>query len=133
MLVNNILAQTPEMPTSYSPNYEAWKKEFERFDINENTILVGHSCGAGFLIRYLSENNIKVNKVALVAPWLNVKHEEDFDFFNFEIDKNIINKTKDLKIFHSKDDMDEIIWSIEKIIFLYLKTTKKIMKEILSI
>lgn len=115
LLVNNIFTQTPEMPEPYLPNYEAWKKEFERFDINENTILVGHSCGAGFLIRYLSENNIKVNKVALVAPWLNVNREEDFNFFDFEIDKNIINKTKDLKIFFSTDDHEEIINSMEKI------------------
>ncbi|MBP9765773.1 MAG: alpha/beta hydrolase [Candidatus Pacebacteria bacterium] len=115
LVVNNILAQTPEMPTPYLPDYESWKKEFERFDINENTILVGHSCGAGFIIRYLSENNVKVNKVALVAPWINVNYEEDINFFDFEIDKNLLEKVKYIKIFSSKDDTEDIINSIKKI------------------
>ena len=112
--INNILTQTPEMPFPYSPNYESWKKEFERFDINEDTILVGHSCGAGFLIRYLSENNIKVNKVALVASWINPEKDEvGKDMFdNLVIDEKLLSKVKDLKIFISEDDGKEMLESV---------------------
>ena len=45
LVKQNILAQTPEMPEPYNPKYEEWKKVFEQFDVNEETILVGHSCG----------------------------------------------------------------------------------------
>lgn len=112
LLINWILAQTPEMPAPYLPNYDDWKKEFERFDINENTILVWHSCWAGFIIRWLSENNVKVNRVALVAPWLNLDREEDIDFFEFKLNKNLLSKVSKLRIFSSKTDMDIIKNSI---------------------
>jgi len=123
LLINSIFTQTPEMPIPYLSNYELWKKEFERFDINENTILVWHSWGAGFIIRWLSENNIRVNKVALVAPWLNIDREEDIDFFNFKLDRNFISKTKDLLVLSSKTDMDIIIKTVN-----YLKNEIKEIK-----
>src|SRR5689334_3595207 len=61
-----------EMPNGYYPEYEVWKHELERYDINENTALVGHSCGGGFLVRWLSENDKQVGRVILVAPWLGI-------------------------------------------------------------
>jgi len=50
LLIKGIHTQTPEMPQSYEPDYSKWKKEFERYEINTETILLGHSCGAGFLL-----------------------------------------------------------------------------------
>lgn len=79
LLLKKIEAQTPEMPKAYEPNYEAWKEMFERFEINENSILIGHSCGGGFLTRWLSENDVRVGKVALVAPWLDPLPEKEID------------------------------------------------------
>jgi len=71
LVLNGILAQTPEMPKAYEPEYDAWKEMFERFDTDEETILIGHSCGGGFIVRWLSENKDKrVGKVVLVAPWI---------------------------------------------------------------
>jgi len=63
LIINGFLAQTPEMPEPYKPNYEKWRSLFERFEIREDTFLVGHSCGGGFLVRYLSENNIQSGKL----------------------------------------------------------------------
>lgn len=115
LIVNNILAQTPEMPVPYLPNYAEWKKVFEQFRINEETILVGHSCGAGFLVRWLSENNIKVDKVALVAPWINPeKDESGKDMFDdLVIDENLIVKAKDFIVYSSDDDADYIVNSVK--------------------
>ena len=70
LLIRDILTQTPEMPQAYDPQYDLWEKTFERFDVDKNTILVGHSCGGGFLLRWLSENRVEVNKLILVAPWI---------------------------------------------------------------
>lgn len=112
LLINNILTQTPEMPDAYLPDYEKWKKEFERFDINEETILIGHSCGGGFLIRYLSENKININKLILVAPWLDPEREKTTDFFDFSLDPKIINRIKEIHLLVSSDDDKDILNSV---------------------
>ncbi len=110
--LKGILAQTPEMPEPYRPDYEKWKEVFEQFKLNEDTILVGHSCGGGFLVRYLSENNIKVGKVVLVAPWINPKSTEPAPgFFNFQVDSNLKSKTQELHLFISSDDEQDELYT----------------------
>lgn len=111
-----------EMPQGYYPKYDIWKRELERFDITEDTVLVGHSCGGGFLVRWLSENNVKVGKVVLVAPWLGIHPGVDlapeiFDesFFDFTIERDIIDKTKGITIIHSTNDHDPIQKSVKKL------------------
>ncbi len=100
------------MPGFFEPNYEAWKEMLERFDVNEKTILVGHSCGGGFLIRYLSENNVQVGKVILVAPWLDPDKEIDPNFFEFEIDPSLMEKTDGITVMYSTDDMESVLTTI---------------------
>lgn len=114
LLLHGISTQTPEMPDAHKPNYEVWKKELERFDINEETILVGHSCGGGFLVRWLSEHDVRVGKVVLVAPWLdpNDPHMIDPDFFQFEIDPNLVSRTAGLTIMYSTDDYPDVLESL---------------------
>ncbi len=116
LILKSILTQTPELPEPYEPVYEKWLDIFEQFHIDENTILVGHSCGAGFLVRWLSENKMKVGKVALVAPFLDPNRDEvKSDFFHFDIDPLLIDRTDGFKIFYSKDDDKEILTSVEQI------------------
>ncbi len=104
LCARGILAQTPELPASYDPNYGQWKVEFERQVVDENTILVGHSCGAGFLVRWLSESNQKVERLVLVAPWLDVERENG-DLFDFLIDVELAEKTKKgVDILYSTND-----------------------------
>lgn len=112
LLVNNIFCQTPEMPDAHTPVYEKWKKEFERFTVDENSILVGHSCGGGFLIRWLTENKIKINKLILVAPWLDPERSKTTDFFNFEIDRKLLDRVNAAHLLVSKDDDKDIHDSI---------------------
>jgi len=113
LLLKGIETQTPEMPGFYEPNYEKWKEMLERFTPDENTILVGHSCGGGFLVRWLSENNVKVGKVVLAAPWLDTEKVIDPEFFKFEIDSSIASKTESLTVMYSTDDHPEVLESIE--------------------
>ncbi len=100
------------------PNYAVWKREFERFDIGPETILVGHSCGGGFLVRWLSENNVQVGKVVLLAPWLDPEKSKGVDnnFFKFEMRKDLVNQTKGITLFVSKDDDSDIQVNVEKIL-----------------
>lgn len=118
LLIKDIHAVTPEMPHGYLPNYAVWKQEFERFDITSETILVGHSCGGGFLVRWLSENkDKKVGKVVLVAPWIdpNKTKGEDNDFFNFEMDIELVSRTQGVTIFNSDTDMEAVHTSVNQI------------------
>ena len=115
LIIKDILAQTPEMPVPYEPEYQAWKEMFERFQLDEDTILIGHSCGGGFIIRYLSENDIHIGKVVLVAPWIDPDKTLTNGMFDFTIDPNIVSKTKGITIFESTNDMKSVQDSIEKL------------------
>ncbi len=115
LIVKDILTQTPEMPVPYNPDYKAWKEMFEHFSLNENTILVGHSCGGGFILRYLSEENVRVGKVVLVAPWIDIEKSLDTGMFDFTLDVNVVSKTNGLTLFESTDDDEEVQKSIEVI------------------
>ena len=115
LILRDILAQTPEMPRPYDPDYRKWKTVFEQFTLNQNTALIGHSTGAGFLLRWLSENRICVDKVALIAPWLNIDHEDKTNFFDFEIDPSLIPRVTNITMFISSDDSSGVIKSAAKI------------------
>ena len=117
LMMNDIHTVSIEPPKPWQPRYDVWKKEFERFDIDEETILVGHSCGGGFLVRWLSENeDAKVGKVVLVAPWLNPENNpvsDTADFFEFDIDPRLAQRTQSTTIFNSDDDQDTIHKSVD--------------------
>lgn len=113
LVKKNITSEVPIMPEAYNPEYNAWKEIFDRLPLNEETILVGHSCGGGFIVRYLSENDVKVGKVVLVAPWIDPDKYLKTGMFDFNIDENIVAKTKGITIFSSTDDMQEVQDSVE--------------------
>lgn len=117
LLIKDITAQTPEVPHSYKPRWDTWVKEVERFEIGPETMLVGHSCGGGFWVRYLSEHpKLHVGKVVLVAPWINPEDDpasDTADFFHFKIDPGLVKRTKGLMIFNSDNDMKTIHNTVE--------------------
>ncbi|OGD31923.1 hypothetical protein A3C91_00655 [Candidatus Azambacteria bacterium RIFCSPHIGHO2_02_FULL_52_12] len=115
LILKNILTQTPEFPEPYEPDYKKWCSVFERLLIDENTILIGHSCGGGFLVRWLSEHKVKVGKVVLVAPWIDPEHELKTGFFDFEIDENMAERTAGLIIFFSANDDGDILTSVQQL------------------
>ncbi|MEI6237804.1 MAG: alpha/beta hydrolase [Candidatus Saccharibacteria bacterium] len=116
LLINNIAAETPEVPQAYEPIWERWLKEIEHYDINPKTILVGHSCGAGFWVRYLSERKeLYIDRVILVAPWIDADQEDPNHFFDFTIDTDLVSRTKKLVIFCSNNDGIKIQKSVTKL------------------
>jgi len=108
LIIKDIKADTPEMPHAYEPQYELWKTEFERFNITPETILVGHSCGGGFLVRWLSENkDVMVDKVILVSPWIDPEKENKYDFFRgFEIDPTLSSRANKIIAYTSDNDFE---------------------------
>lgn len=116
LILKDIHAVSIEPPFPFRPRYEEWKKEFERFEIEPDTILVGHSCGGGFLVRYLSEHkDLQVGRVVLVAPWINPDNYEvsdTADFFEFDIDPTFPSRTKGTSVFISSDDEPSVVKTV---------------------
>ena len=61
----------PSMPNKLNARYEEWRIMFEKYlpFIRKGSVLVGHSLGASFLAKYLSENKleIKLGGIFLIA------------------------------------------------------------------
>jgi len=104
-------------PKDWEPDYEEWKRIFEKNNIDENTILVGHSLGCGFILKWMVENKEKVKKVILVAPY--ILNSPEFpglkNMVSFEFDSSLNDLWDKLIVFSSEDDYDFILKSVEKI------------------
>ena len=108
LLGKNIETKTPLMPTPWQPDYKKFKNEFEKYKVDENTILVGHSCGCAFLVRRLGETKKSISKLILVAPWK--IPEKDIpcekEFYTYEIDKTIKHKVNKIFLFTSDNEKE---------------------------
>lgn len=117
LIFKEVQTNTPEMPEPYEPRYEKWKETFEQFEITSETILVGHSCGGGFLVRWLSENKMKVGQVVIVAPWTDPLPEKELNtgMFDFTIDPELVSRTAGVNIMYSLDDDEVILKTIDEL------------------
>ncbi len=99
----------PLMPEAWNPNYEKWKAVMDTLHIDENTILVGHSCGGAFLVRWLSENKKHIRKLILVAAAKIVADdasEEKKSFYDFSIDPLLHNRIHETVVFIGTQDKE---------------------------
>lgn len=101
-----IKTEIPLMPEPWHPDYEAFKKEFERYHVSSNTILIGHSCGCAFLVRWLGETKQKIKKLILVAPWkINNKQDKWRKlFYEYPVDRTIKERIKDIVMFTADNE-----------------------------
>lgn len=100
---------TPQMPNSQNARYSEWKILFERIIpiLEYEIIFVGHSLGAIFLAKYLSENNYpkKIKATFLVAPPYNTKDIHPLvDFILLNHLEEFAKQGGEISIYHSKDD-----------------------------
>jgi predicted alpha/beta hydrolase family esterase len=102
----DILTETPSMPEPWSPNYNKFKKEFEKQSVDKDTILIGHSCGCAFLVRWLGETGQKVKKLILVAPWKIPDGNDKLrqEFYNYLINPEIKKNVGEIIMFTSDDE-----------------------------
>ncbi len=104
-------------PKDWLPNYEEWKEVFEKNKIDENTVLVGHSAGTAFILRWLSENKKKVNKIVLIAPSIIKygKYNNLSNLKNFKYDESLKNYFDKIIIFYADNDDEDIIKSAKDV------------------
>nr|QFU78545.1 Alpha/beta hydrolase family protein [uncultured bacterium] len=102
----------PKMPYPESPEYDQWKTRFEEFimTLSGSALLIGHSIGGSFLIKYLSEASeplpIKIEALFIMAaPYWGI--DEDWQLKDFFLaDDFASNLPQDMPIYlyHSIDE-----------------------------
>lgn len=104
---SGISTVVPLMPNPWKPSYEEYKNEFEKQEINDNTILIGHSCGSAFLVRWLGDSKQKVGKLILVAPW-KIAGEKSLKkaFYEYPIDETIKSRVGKIVMFTADNEED---------------------------
>ena len=116
LLTRDIMPNVPEMPHAYLPEYTSWKRELERFDITSDTMIVAHSMGGGFILRWLSEHpDAAPTRVILVAPSLDPLRSNETGFCEFEIDPTITDRTE-LIVMTSDNDSDKAEMSLQMVV-----------------
>lgn len=101
----------PEFPDTSNPNLDSWLDFFSKYenDIDENTILIGHSLGVSFILNYLEKTNKKINSAFLVAGFigeLGVEFEDkikEFTHKKFDFEK-IKKNCKKFVLYNSDND-----------------------------
>jgi len=71
----------PKFPTPLDQSLESWLRVFLHYEekINEETVLIGHSLGAPFILNYLEKTNKKIKAAILVAAFhkpLGIQYDE---------------------------------------------------------
>lgn len=109
LIARGIKAETPLMPTPWKPDYEKFKAEFEKYELGEDAILIGHSCGSAFLVRWLGETKKKIIKLILVAPWKIPDKDDEFRkaFYTYPINEEIKSRVNEIIMFTADDEEDE--------------------------
>ncbi len=97
---------TPLMPEPWQPDYEKFKRVFKGYQVDSETILVGHSCGCAFLVRWLGETKLSIPKLILVAPWKVPDKDDEFrrKFYTYFIDPTIKERVKEIVMFTSDNE-----------------------------
>ena len=117
---HDVVMQMPEFPHAHAllMKYDEWEKIMDCQDINEDTVLIGHSAGGGFVLKYLSKHpELKIKQAVLVAPWLDVEDFQPHGFYrDINLDNRLISQTKDgIDVLISDDDDSYIRGSVDKI------------------
>lgn len=117
---HDVIMQIPKFPHAHAllMKYEEWEKIMDFQDINSDTILIGHSAGGGFVLKYMAKHpELKVKQIVLVAPWIDPDDFQPNGFYkDFDLNDNIFKQTKNgIDIMISDDDSAYILDSVEKI------------------
>jgi len=110
-LGHEYLVYTPQMPNKTNAQYDEWKIWFEKIatQLDDDFILIGHSLGGIFVVKYLSENVLskKIKKLFLISAPFNSEDLGKEGLLSFERKadlKNLSKQVSDIFVYHSKDD-----------------------------
>ncbi|MEK7613713.1 MAG: alpha/beta hydrolase [Patescibacteria group bacterium] len=101
----------PRMPNADQPLYKEWKAWFERIlpTLDSELIVIGHSLGGLFLLKYFSEetSDKKIKGLfSVAAPYVSVSAPGEFEKTDFLLSENLenLNNIPHMFFYHSTDD-----------------------------
>ncbi len=102
----------PSLPTQERVRYNIWKKEFEKIknDLKGEIIVVAHSIGNSFIIKYVKENNLNIKLYIGLAGFSDIYTTEgrkDLD----EAVKSIVLSQEEIDNFKNNVKMKYCIYS----------------------
>ncbi len=117
---HDVVMQIPRFPHAHAllMKYPEWEKIMDTHDINTDTILIGHSAGGGFILKYMATHpELVVKQIVLVAPWIDAEDFQPFEFYKgANLNNKIVSQTKcGIDLLISDDDMPHIVSSFDKI------------------
>jgi predicted alpha/beta hydrolase family esterase len=102
----------PAFPTPENQELENWLEilDEKEMEMDEDTVLIGHSLGAVFILNILNRRDLDIEAAYLVSAWTGLLGDEDFDEWNstfqdqkFDFEK-IKNSIGEIHQFHSASD-----------------------------
>ena len=80
----------------FDMKYEEWAKIMDYQQIGVDTVLIGHSAGGGFILKYMAKNpGLKVRQIILVSPWIDTSGVNSHNFYkDFVMDDSIFERAK---------------------------------------
>lgn len=120
------------MPNKTNAVYSEWRLWFEKVleKLGKDVVLVGHSLGASFLIKYLSENKINKNikSVHLVSGVFD-KDTDGLELCSFSLPEVFDLQTQNVFLYHSEDDPVVPFSSLENIANKVPGSVKRVFKD----
>ena len=123
----------PKFPTPLDQSLESWHRVFANYEnkINEETVFIGHSLGASFILSYLEKTNKKIKAAFLVAGFfklLNSPYDEiNKSFIDKEFNWNKIKNNCEKFVVIASDNDEYISLDMGKELAKNLKAESKIV------
>lgn len=117
------------MPCKQNADYTAWSIWFEKMApyFRDGVILVGHSLGGAFLLRYLTEHILPVTiaQLHLIAPVVDDVDCNDVGGFKIDVANwpGFARSIKSVHLWHSTDDVYVPIHHSERFLAKYPQAT----------
>jgi predicted alpha/beta hydrolase family esterase len=109
---NGVKVCRPEFPTPENQSLKNWLKvlDEQEMNIDQDTVLIGHSTGAVFILDILDERDLEIEAAFLISGFTGRLHDERFDPLNetfaemdFDFEK-IKDSAGEFFVFHSESD-----------------------------
>ena len=110
----------PTFPNSANAQYDEWVIYFEKLIpfLRDDAIIIGHSLGAMFLMKYLHQHELPVtlSKLILIAGQHGANGNEDVGAFAVISAEGVERSATEVHLFHSEDDPVVPYDSLDKIL-----------------
>lgn len=109
-LGEGFVVYTPQMPNKQNAKYEEWEILFKKLleAVQDGVVLIGHSLGAAFLVKYLSEHQVakQIKSLHLLGTPFDGNMESDklVGFVRTGELSQLERQVGEIFLYHSKDD-----------------------------